>query len=341
MFTGLSAFPLTPLDDDGKLDEAAFVRLVARLVEAGVQSIGALGSTGSYAYLSRAERARTARLAVEAAQGVPVMIGIGAVRTEHVLEHAVDAQDAGAAAVMLAPVSYQALTEDEVFGFYDDVTRELSVPLCVYDNPGTTHFTFTDELHARVAALPNVGAIKLPGAGAAERVDVLRALVPDTVALGVSGDQFAAGALSAGADVWFSVVGGLFPSAALSVVAEGDAASARLEPLWALFRRHGGIRVVATAAALLGLAGERNLPRPLRLLDGAARDEVADVLAALARPLDGEPAAALEAAARPLRPHDGAPRAEPAAALEAAARPLRPHNGAPRAEPAAALEARG
>ena len=163
-----------------------------------MQSIGALGSTGSYAYLSRAERARTARLAVEASQGVPVMIGIGAVRTEHVLEHAHDAQEAGAAAVMLAPVSYQALTEDEVFGLYEDVTAELSVPLCVYDNPGTTHFTFTDELHARVAALPHVGAIKLPGAGAAERVGVLRPLLPSGVAVGVSGDQFAAGALDAG-----------------------------------------------------------------------------------------------------------------------------------------------
>jgi 4-hydroxy-tetrahydrodipicolinate synthase len=278
MFTGLSAFPLTPLDDDGRLDEPAFVRLVTRLTEAGVQSIGALGSTGSYAYLTRAERARTARLAVEAAQGVPVMIGIGAVRTEHVLEHAHDAQAAGAAAVLLAPVSYQALTEDEVFGLYEDVTAELSVPLCVYDNPGTTHFSFTDELHASVAALPNVGAIKLPGAGAVERVGVLRKRVPETVAVGVSGDQFAAGALDAGAAVWFSVVGGLFPRAALQIVAERGPASDRLEPLWALFRAHGGIRVVATLAAALGLAGEHNLPRPLRLLDRAAVTPVLELL---------------------------------------------------------------
>src|SRR4051812_34493753 len=255
MFTGLSAFPLTPLDDDGRLDEPAFVRLVTRLAEAGGQSIGALGSTGSYAYLSRAERARTARLAVEAAQGVPVMVGIGAVRTEHVLEHTHDAQKAGAAAVMLAPVSYQALTDDEVFGLYEDVSPELSVPLCVYDNPGTTHFAFTDDLHARVAALPGVGAIKLPGAGATERVGVLRPLLPAGVAVGVSGDQFAAGALDAGADVWFSVVGGLFPRTALAVVEARAPASARLEPLWALFRRYGGIRVMAAAAALLGLAG--------------------------------------------------------------------------------------
>jgi 4-hydroxy-tetrahydrodipicolinate synthase len=281
MFTGLSAFPLTPLDDTGAIDEPAFERLVSRLAGAGVNSIGALGSTGSYAYLSRAERARAARLAVRASGGVPVMVGIGAVRTEQVIAHAYDAQQAGAAAVMLAPVSYQPLTADEVYGLYEDATAELSVPLCVYDNPGTTHFEFSDDLHAHVAELPGVRAIKLPGQHAADRISVLRPRVARSVAIGVSGDQFAADGLNSGADVWFSVLGGLFPQAALAIVHEGDPAAARLEPLWALFRRHGGVRVVATAAALLGLAGERNLPRPLRMLDGDARIELDDTLRAL------------------------------------------------------------
>jgi 4-hydroxy-tetrahydrodipicolinate synthase len=112
--------------------------------------------------------------------------------------------------------------------------------------------------------------------GAAERIATLRATVPEHVAIGVSGDQYAAGALDAGADVWFSVIGGLFPEVALRIVRERR--SDDLEPLWALFRRHGGIRVVATAAVILGLAGEDNLPRPLRLLD---RSEVEPVLALL------------------------------------------------------------
>ena len=105
MFAGLSAFPLTPMDERG-IDEAAFVRLVARLAETGVDSIGALGSTGHYAYLQREERSRVARLAVSAAGGTPIMLGVGAVRTKHVLELAEDAQDAGAAALLLAPLSY-------------------------------------------------------------------------------------------------------------------------------------------------------------------------------------------------------------------------------------------
>ena len=46
-FEGLSAFPLTPMDEHA-VDEAAFGGLVERLAAAGVDSIGALGSTGSY-----------------------------------------------------------------------------------------------------------------------------------------------------------------------------------------------------------------------------------------------------------------------------------------------------
>ncbi|MFD0651470.1 hypothetical protein [Streptomyces malaysiensis] len=40
MFTGLSAFPLTPLTETG-IDGTAFATLVGRLAAAGVDSIGA------------------------------------------------------------------------------------------------------------------------------------------------------------------------------------------------------------------------------------------------------------------------------------------------------------
>ncbi|WP_435069039.1 dihydrodipicolinate synthase family protein [Amycolatopsis thermoflava] len=278
MFTGLSAFPLTPVTGSG-IDTTAYARLVSRLAAAGVDSIGALGSTGSYPYLTRAQRAEAAKIAVDAAAGTPVLVGIGATATSEVLALAEDAQNAGAAAVLLAPVSYQPLTDDEVFGLYEDVTRELSVPLCVYDNPRTTHFQFSDELHGRIAALPNVGSIKIPGvpADAKARVDALRARIPDTVTIGISGDAVAAEGLAAGCDVWYSVLGGLFPDTARAVMRDA-AESERLRPLWDLFARHGSIRVVAAAATHLGLTGERVLPRPLRELDGAARREVIDTL---------------------------------------------------------------
>jgi len=295
MFTGLSAFPLTPTDENG-IDESAFVGLVSRLAAAGVDSIGALGSTGGYAYLSRDERARAARLAVEAAGTTPVIVGIGALRTRHVLEHAEDAQSAGAAAVLLAPMTYQRLTDDEVFGLYDDVTARLTIPLVVYDNPGTTHVTFSEELHGRIAALPNIGSIKIPGIAAdaaSARLAALRAVVPPHVTIGISGDWLASGGLIGGADAWYSVLAGLFPGVALKIARAalaGDSATAtsaaeRLEPLWVLFREHGSLRVISGAAEALHLVATPNLPRPLRGLDSAARRELESALRGLG--LDG------------------------------------------------------
>lgn len=294
MFTGLSAFPLTPLRN-GALDEPAFVRLIERLVQARVDSIGVLGSTGSYAYLTRSERARIARLACEHSGDIPMIIGIGALRTADVLAYAEDAQDAGANGLLLPPMSYQPLREHEVFDLYKTVAASVSVPLCVYDNPTTTHFEFNDRLYAHIAKLPWVRSIKIPAVpGRAAQVEAriasLRSGLPADVTIGVSGDASAAAGLNGGCDAWYSVIGGLFPATAQAITRAargGDAAETRrlseaLEPLWALYARHGGsLRVIATAAELLGLVAENSLPLPLQSLHGTDRQAVETALETL------------------------------------------------------------
>ncbi|MCH8561834.1 dihydrodipicolinate synthase family protein [Nesterenkonia sp. YGD6] len=278
MFTGLSAFPHTPLRDDA-FDAPAYARLIEHLAQAGVDSITALGSTGSYMYLDREERRQAAEVAVQHAGSVPVMVGIGALRTSQVHRLAEDAQNAGASAVLLAPATYQPLSDDEVYGLFEDVTAELSVPLVVYDNPGTTHVSFTDELYALIAAPPQVASIKIPGVpaepgAAADRVQRIRAHIPATVTVGVSGDGAAARGLIAGCDAWYSVT-----RAALSGDHAGALAEfARLEPLWTLFAEHGSYRVTAAIAEHLGLVAAECLPRPVQGLGRSARARVAQVV---------------------------------------------------------------
>ncbi|GAA1332792.1 dihydrodipicolinate synthase family protein [Brachybacterium rhamnosum] len=292
---GLSAFPLTPLRD-GALDEHALTALVRSIVEAGPASIGVLGSTGVYPYLPRDVRRRAIEVAVAASEGVPVLAGIGALATADVLALAEDAQTAGAGGVLLAPVSYHPLADPEVVGLFSDVAAELSVPLVVYDNPGTTHVTFTPELHAEVAALPAVAGIKIPPVPAAlpaarERVAQVRSAVPEHVRVGVSGDAVGAVGLEAGCDLWFSALGGVLPEQTMAIVRaheagrdeEARALAAHLDGFFSLFAEHGGsVRVIAEIAVQRGLVGEDPLPRPLRGLDAAGRARVADELAALA-----------------------------------------------------------
>lgn len=293
-FTGLSAFPLTPITDDA-VDERAFVGLIERLATAGVDSITALGSTGSYAYLTVTERARVARLAVEHAGATPVFVGVGALRTSQVLAHVESAEAAGAAGVLLAPITYQPLTEDDVLGLFRTVTERTELPVIVYDNPGTTRFTFTTELYARIAELPGIASLKIPGVPAdptraRAQVTEIRAAVPEHVTIGVSGDAMAATGLNAGCDAWYSVLGGTVPGPALALsraAREGRAEDAmaeseRLAPLWSLFAECGGsLRVVAAIAEQLGLAPARCLPLPIQGLTDAQRGRVAEVIAEL------------------------------------------------------------
>lgn len=290
MFTGLSAFPITPADAGGRVETDALQGLVRRIVAAGVGSIGLLGSTGSYAYLSRGERRRALEAALDTANGtVPILVGVGALRTDEAVLLAQDARAAGAAAGLLAPVSYTPLTDDEVFTHFVTVAGESGLPICIYDNPATTHFRFSPDLIARLAAVEGIVAVKSPTgdreATTAQLAD-LRRRVPAGFSCGHSGDWNCAEALLAGSDAWYSVAGGLFPEPCLALTraaqagqgAEARRLDAALEPLWALFRAHSSLRVVYAAATHLGLVRTAP-PRPILPHDGAAHAAVVAMLA--------------------------------------------------------------
>lgn len=275
-----------------QVDGPAFVGLVERLAAAGVDSITALGSTGSYAYLSLEERRRVSHLAVEHAGSIPVFIGVGALRTSQVLANVEAAEQAGAAGVLLAPMTYQPLTHVEVFDLFRTVTERTDMPVIVYDNPDTMHFAFTDDLYARIAELPGIASIKIPGvpadaAEARDRVAAIRESIPEHVTIGISGDASAATGLNAGCDAWYSVIGGTLPTSALEITRTAQegrseqalAASEHLDPLWDLFSECGGsLRVVAAIAEQLNLVSTECLPLPIQGLTDTQRARVSEVV---------------------------------------------------------------
>ncbi|MBU3030468.1 dihydrodipicolinate synthase family protein [Paracoccus marinaquae] len=292
VFRGLSAFPITPADPMGRADAAALRTLLQRLRIAGVDSVGLLGSTGGYAYLNRTERQRILEVALDEIGGaVPVIVGVGALRTDEAQALATHAGGAGAAGLLLAPVSYTPLTEDEVYQHFAAVTEASDLPICIYNNPSTTHFSFSLPLLERLAQLPGIGAVKMPlpadGDFGAE-IARLRDALPAGFVIGHSGDWGAAASLLAGADGFFSVAAGLLPEPFLRLgraAMAGDAAqTGRLDaafgPLWELFRQFGSLRVVHMATGILGLT-EAQPPRPILPLPETERERVVAALAAL------------------------------------------------------------
>ncbi|GAA4501843.1 dihydrodipicolinate synthase family protein [Gluconacetobacter tumulicola] len=291
IFHGLSAFPITPADEHGVVDADGVTRLTAHLSAAGVDSIGLLGSTGTYAYLTRAERRRAISAAAKSVGGrTPLIVGVGTLRTDDAQALARDAEAEGADGLLMAPVSYTPLTQEEAYQHYVAVAGATQLPLCIYNNPGTTHFNFGAELLERLADVPNIAAVKMPPppeSAVADELARLRAGPVGRLAIGYSGDWIAAEALLAGCDGWFSVLGSFLPKLARTLVTAartGDDATVRhcndrLQPLWALFRAHGSLRVAYAAIHHLGLS-EARPPRPLLPLPDHEQKKVDEALRA-------------------------------------------------------------
>lgn len=273
VFKGLSAFPPTPANEDGIVDTDALGVLVDRLADAGVNSVSVLGSTGTYAYLDREQRNRAVAAAVEAAAGrVPVVAGVGALRTSWSCELAVAAQSAGASGLLLAPMSYAQLSAREVEHHFKAVAAATDLPLCIYNNPGTTNFKFSNNLIVELAQVPGIVAVKMPPLDDQQytaEIAELRTRVPEDFKIGYSGDWCAAQAFLAGADAWHSVVAGVLPEPAVRLTraamagdtAETERLQALYAPMWALFESHGSLRTIYGIAEILGLdVGTAPLP---------------------------------------------------------------------------------
>jgi 4-hydroxy-tetrahydrodipicolinate synthase len=257
---GLSAFPITPSDRNGNVDAGALRAVLSPLLEAGVDSIGLLGSTGTYPYFTREERRRAVETTMEQVAGqMPVLVGIGALRTDDAVKLANDARVGGAAVGLLAPVSYTPLTDEEVFQHFTTVVRESGLPICIYDNPGTTHFRFSADLLARLGKVEGIVGLKSPAPDVneiASHLSGLRGAVPPGFSLGYSADWNCVEALLAGGDTWYSVLGGICPRICVAIaraVEKGDAPRARelnerLRPVWDLFKTHSGLRVAYAMA---------------------------------------------------------------------------------------------
>lgn len=261
------------------------------------------------------ERARVIEIAVAHAGGVPILAGVGAIAMREVLANVRAAEAAGVHGVIVAPVSYQRLNDDEVCELYRDVCAAARVPVVVYDNPGTTGVTFSLELYARVAALPGIASIKIPpptGSFEAVRAQVaaIRAVIPPHVTIGISGDATAAVGLAAGCDAWYSVIAGVLPETALRLAGEAEVtrraatpdqrraglpslvqcatpATSALAQLTQLFGELGGsLRVAAALAEELGLVAPNCLPRPVLGLTEGGRRLVREALARARPELD-------------------------------------------------------
>ncbi|OZI09765.1 dihydrodipicolinate synthase family protein [Siphonobacter sp. BAB-5385] len=210
-FHGVIAYPITPFDTAGKVDLGLFKSLVERLLVNGSHGIAPLGSTGVLPYLTDEEKEALTEATIHQVGGrVPVLVGVSNLTTERTVYHAKFAEKAGATAVMIIPMSYWRLTDDEIVAHYDTVAQSLSIPIMAYNNPATGGVDMSPALLKRLLRIPNVTMIK-ESTGDVQRMHYLRRHLGEEVAFFNGSNPLALSALAAGARGWCTAAPNLIP----------------------------------------------------------------------------------------------------------------------------------
>jgi 4-hydroxy-tetrahydrodipicolinate synthase len=210
-FKGIISYPITPFDESEKVDIPLFKKLVERLIISGSHGIAPLGSTGVMPYLTDEEKEAITEATTQQVNGrVPVLVGVSNLTTERTIYHAKFAEKSGASAVMIIPMSYWKLTDDEIVEHYDAVAKQISIPIMAYNNPATSGVDMSPVLLKRLLQIPNVTMIK-ESTGDVQRMHYLRRELGEEVAFYNGSNPLALAAFAAGARGWCTAAPNLIP----------------------------------------------------------------------------------------------------------------------------------
>ncbi len=297
-FRGVIPPVVTPLTKDRELDRDSLTRSIDRMIEAGVDGVFVLGSSGEVVFSTDERRREIIEASIKAVAGrVPVLVGCIDTETRRVIEHAKVAKELGADAIVATAPFYALGGMPEIERHFRLIHESVDLPLFAYDIPVCVHVKLPGEMLVRLG-LDGV----LTGVKDSSGDDVaFRFLVDDNNKAGhpltlLTGQEVVVdGAYMAGADGSVPGLGNVECTGYVRMwhAAEvGDWATVRAEQdkLAALMRIvtvtsgvagfGAGVGAFKTALALLGVFDTNQMPDPVLPLQGENVAAVADVLRA-------------------------------------------------------------
>jgi len=284
---GIIAYPITPFADDG-IDTERLAALVERLVSAGVHAIAPLGSTGELAYLEEPEFDTVVDTTIATVAGrLPVVVGVSDVTTAKTIRRARYAQQAGATAVMILPVSYWKLTEREIVQHYRSISDAITIPIMAYNNPATSGVDMSPELLVSMfETIDNVTMVK-ESTGDLSRMQRITELSGGRLPFYNGSNPLVLDALKAGASGWCTAAPNLRPQPCIDLyeaVRSGDLEKAQilygdLKPLLEFIVAGGLATTVKAGLDLLGFPVGDPRP-PLLPLEERGRAQLRALLSA-------------------------------------------------------------
>ena len=160
-FEGIYTPLITPYLDDFSIDYEGLGTIIEHLVAAGVNGIISGGTTSEYFSQSAEERIALMRFVTQQTRGrVPVLAGVGALRTEEAVQFATQAKSIGVDAILVNAPYYALPTQLELAEHALAIDKAADLPIMLYNYPGRTGTVMGTEFLDQVATRPNFAAIK-------------------------------------------------------------------------------------------------------------------------------------------------------------------------------------
>lgn len=200
---GVSPAMATPLEQDSyRVNAPVIPQLVDFLLEKGVKGLFVGGTTGEGVLLEAVERKRLHTTAMESVAGrVPVLLHIGAQRTDTAVDLARHAATIHADAIAAVPPYYYGMHDDGLAAYYQAIADAVpDLPLFGYDIPHMAVNGIGPALAARLfETIPSMAGIKCSHTNA-RAVGQLAESTPGDRILFAGNEGIALGSLALGAD---------------------------------------------------------------------------------------------------------------------------------------------
>jgi 4-hydroxy-tetrahydrodipicolinate synthase len=161
MIKGSIVAIVTPMQEDGSLDMAAFRALIDFHIEQGTDGIVVVGTTGESPTVNVEEHELLIAEAVKhAARRIPILAGTGANSTKEAIELAAFSKKAGADASLSVVPYYNKPTQEGLYLHFKAIAEAVDMQHILYNVPGRTVADMNNDTVLRLAQIPNIVGIK-------------------------------------------------------------------------------------------------------------------------------------------------------------------------------------
>ena len=213
----------TPIDENEKVDEASFRRLLEHSINVGMHGIFVAGSNGECMGLTQTERDRAIAIAIETCgDRVPLMAGVMDTSTMRVIENIKRLEQMGGKAAVITPEFYaRHATPDETLRHYERISKSANIDLFIYNIPIFINHTLRADAIIKIAEFDHVVGYKDSSGIMLEFVKCLHHFKgTDFVLLqGITG--LAGTSMLLGADGFVPSIGPVFPKPGLKIYEYG------------------------------------------------------------------------------------------------------------------------